>query len=221
MEEPFVVIQNSAEVESLFSRMNHQLPAFLLHYLQEKGLPKDFVTELLRRSCDPTLFGAAFDCTWNEKDHVVTRPDEEELKKQREEDEKANSWYKDMINMHLVTSQRSSPRKTHIAPEARYDLDAERSVKTINVHKKKKKKNTIGTKAATYAKSTGESDSSGDDDSDQDSASDNARKPYSTVGFEKKTEEAIDIDSSSSSEKESSADNDGASQDSVEEGGGG
>jgi len=207
-------------VESLFYRLNHQLPAFLLHYLQEKGLPKEFVTELLRKSCDPTLVGAAFNCTWDEKDHVVTRPDEEELKKQREEDEKANSWYKDMINMHLVTSQRS-PKKAHIAPEARYDLDAERSVKTINVHKKKTKKNTIGTKAATYAKSTGDSDSSGKDDSDQDSASDNARKPYSTVGFEKKTEEAIEIESSSSSEEESSTDGDGDSQNSVEEGGGG
>ncbi len=196
MEESFIVIQNSAEVESLFSRMNHQLPAFLLHYLQEKGLLKDFVIELLRKSCDPTLLDAAFKCTWDAKDHVVTRPE--------------NSWYKDMINMHLVTSQRS-PKKAHIAPEARYDLDADRSVKTINVHKKKSKNNIIGTKAATPAKSSGDSDSSGNDGSDKDSASGNARKPFSTVGFEEKTEETIDIDSPSSSAEESSTDSDGAS----------
>jgi hypothetical protein len=124
--------------------------------------------------------------------------------------------------MHLVTSQRN-PKKSHIAPEARYDLDAERSVKTINVHKKKKKKkkNTIGTKAATSAKSTGDSDSSGDDGSDKDSASVNASKPFSTVGFEEKTEETINIESSSSSEEESSTDGDGASQNSVEGGEGG
>lgn len=224
MEEPFVVVQNSAEIESLLLRLNHQLPAFLLFYLQEKGLPKDFVIELLRKSCDVRLFADAFNCKWDATDQVITRPDEEELRKKKEEEEKANKWYRDIVNMHLVTNQKS-PTKAHIAPEARYDLDAERSVTTINVHKKKKvpqnKSSAKTKKAQTTAKSTGDSDSSGDDESDSDSASENARKPFSTVGFEKKTEAAIEIDSSSSSSEESSAESDGESQGPMEGGGGG
>ncbi len=136
MEEPFVVVQNSAEIELLLMRLNHQLPAFLLNFLTDKGFPREFVVALLRKSCDPTLFSAAFDCKWDSKDQVVTRPDEEELTKRRAEEEKANQWYRDIVNIHLVTNQKS-PTKAFVAPEARYDLDAERSVTTINMHKKK------------------------------------------------------------------------------------
>ncbi len=35
LEEPFVVIQNSGEMEAMMMRLNHHLPAFLYHYLQE------------------------------------------------------------------------------------------------------------------------------------------------------------------------------------------
>jgi hypothetical protein len=221
MEEPFVIVQNSAEIESLLMRLNHQLPAFLMYYLQEKGLPEKFVVDLLRKSCDPVLFSAAFECKWDEKDQVITRPDEEELRKKREEEEKANQWYRDIVNIHMVTSQKSPPKKAYVAPEARYDLDADRSVTTINVHKKKHTKVTRA-KAKKTAQSAGEGDSSGDDSSDSDSASDNAsNKPFSKVGFGKKTVKTIKVDSSSSSEEESSAASDSVSQNSEEKGSGG
>jgi hypothetical protein len=186
MEEPFVVVQNSAERESLLMRLNHQLPAFLLNFLVEKELPRTFVIDLLKKSCDPVLFSAAFECKWDSKDQVVTRPDEEELRKRREEEERSNRWYRDIVNMHLVTNQKSPP-KAYVAPEARYDLDADRSITTINVHKKKKNLVTHA-QAKKTAQSAGEGDSSGDDPSDSDSASENAStKPFSKVGFGKKT----------------------------------
>jgi hypothetical protein len=222
VEEPFVIVQNSAEIESLMMRLNHHLPAFLYFYLQEKRFPKEFVTDLLRKSCDPVLFASIFECTWDSKDQVVTRPDDEELKRKREEEERSQQWYKDIINIHLITTQKSPPR-AHVPPEALYDLDAVRSVGTINPHRKKVQ-SVKNAKVKNKAKSTGDSDSLGDDSDNSDSASDNATsKPFSKVGFAGK--KTVNIDtialSSSSDEESSAADDDGESQNSMGEGKGG
>ena len=224
LEEPFVIVQNSGEMEAMMMRLNHHLPAFLYYYLQEKGLPKDFVTELLQKSCDPTLFVSIFNCTWDSKDQVVTRPDDEEMKKKKAEEEKSRQWYRDIVNIHMVTTQKSPPR-AHVPPEALFDLDAVRLVGTINPHKKKGNRGK-NKEAKTTAKSSGDSNSSGDASTDSDSASENAiRKPFSKVGFagqKKATAETIDLQSSSSDDDDSSTvDDDDATQSSTEGGKGG
>ena len=49
-ENPMVIVPNEAEVESFLLRLNHQLPAFLLHYLTTiVGLPVPFVETLLKK----------------------------------------------------------------------------------------------------------------------------------------------------------------------------
>ena len=206
MDKPFVIVQNSADIESFLGRMNHQLPAFLRFYLKDRNLPEEFVNELLGKSCDVQLFTDSFNCTWDANDQVVTRPDEAVIRARQEEEEKSRQWYKDMVNMHVVLTQ-PSPPKAHIPPEARFNMDAERSVITINPHKKKKASTTTKAKA----KSTGESDSQGDDDDSLDSASTNANgKPFSTVGFEQDKGKTIEIDSSSDSESEGSSEDSSA-----------
>ena len=200
-------------------QLNHHLPAFLYHYLQEKKYPTQFVKDLLQKSCDTTLFASIFACKWNLTEQVVTRPDDEELKRRKEEEQQNQQWYKDIINMHLFTTQKSLP-KAHVLPKALYDLDVECAIGTINPHKKKKKQ-VKNTKAKTKAKSMGDSNSLGNDSSDLDSASKNASsKPFSRIGFIGKKKKADAIELSSSSDEEYST-NDSASQSSTEEGKGG
>ena len=216
MDEPFAVVQNSGEIESFMLRLNHQLPAFLLHYLRDKKLPEDFLIDLLRKSCDPLLFADAFNCKWDPKDQVITRPDEEELRAKEAAQAESQKWYKDMINMHMITQQ-ASPAKPQVPPEARFDI-SDQSVTTINVHKKKA---STSAQATTKAKSTGDSDSVGDDDDNSDSASENANgKPFATVGFGKNNS-AIDMTGESSDDEGGSTASDSDVQDSVTGGKGG
>ena len=74
MEDPYVVIPNKAEMESLIIWMNHQLPAFLLHVLPKKGIHTNYLHSFLKASCDPALYDEVQKCTWDDKDWVLTRP---------------------------------------------------------------------------------------------------------------------------------------------------
>ena len=183
-EDPLVIIPNEAEAESLIMRLNHQLPAFLLHYLPSKEIPRDFVMTLLQKTCDPALFNDAHKCTWDAKDMVVTRPDEAVLAARKEKEEKASKWYRGLLNIHLVSDQPKNPAE-HVAPEARYDFDGEKSVTTL--HPTANTTRNTRNKAPEYGvESDEESDFTGDDDN-LDSASTNANtKPYSSVGFGEK-----------------------------------
>ena len=212
-DDPYVVVSNESEVESPFLRLNHQLPAFLLHYLPaQHKMPTEYVQKLLKASCEPALFNDAFKCTWDDKEWIVTRPDEEKLKAAREKEERENQWYKGFVNMHLLNEQPTE----HVAPEARYDLDGERSVNTIH-HSDATK--TTKARKNTRAKSVGDSNSRGDVKK-MDSASTNAsRKPYSKVGFD--DENSLGDSSQSSSSEEDSSISGDDSQSSSRKGGGG
>lgn len=193
-EEPYVVIPNEAEIESLILRLNHQLPAFLLHYLPTRGIPTEYVQTLLKASCDPTLYNDAQKCTWDATEWVITRPDEEALREKREQEERDSQWYKGFVNMHLVSEQ----PKGYVAPEARYDLDGEKSVNTIH---QSRKKHESKARRQSRAQSAGDSDSTGAHHN-SDSASKNANtKPYSTVGFGDET--SLGDSSQSSSDEDS------------------
>ena len=114
--------------------------------------------------------------------------------------------------MHLLSEQ----PKEHVAPEARYDLEGERSVNTIHqsdtVKKPKARKNS-GAKSAEDGNFPGES-------LPMDSASKNAtRRPYSKVGFDDKTTLG-DSSQSSSVEEDSSISDDGSRSRSRKGGGG-
>ena len=71
-----VIVPNTLEAESFIGFMNHHLPAFLLNYLLSLGLTVFFVTELVRKSCDPILFMLAHRCKWDPKILVITKEGE-------------------------------------------------------------------------------------------------------------------------------------------------
>ena len=103
--------------------------------------------------------------------------------------------------MHLLNEQ----PKEHVAPEARYDLDGERSVNTIHHPDKTQQPKA---RKPSRVKSVGDSDSLGASNK-KDSASKSAtRKPYSKVGFD--DENSLDDSSQGSSEEDSSISDDGS-----------
>lgn len=182
--EPFIIIPNEAEAESLVMHLNHQLPAFLLHYLPMKEISRDFVTTLIQKTCKLALFNDAHKCTWDAKDMVVTCPDEAELAARKEHEEKASQWYHRLLNIHLLSNQPTSPTE-HIVPEARYDFDGEKLVTTIHPSKSSRKKK--GKQAQDpRTKSDEDGDSSGDNDSSNSASINTNTKPYSSVGFGEK-----------------------------------
>ena len=213
-EDPYVVIPNEAAVESLILRMNHQLPAFLLHVLPKKGIPIDYVHSLLKASCDPALYDEAQKCKWDDKNWIVIRPNEAELAAEKKREEEASQWYKGFVNMHLASNTPTT--KDYVSPEARYDLEGDRSVHTIHQSSDSKRSAKTSTKGV---KSKGDGDSPGVIPN-TDSASKNAmKKPYSTVGFG--TEQVLGNSQSSSSDEDDAHSEDGDSLSSGSTGTGG
>ena len=190
-EDPMVVVPNEAEVESLLLRLNHQLPAFLLHYLPAKtDMPMDFVVSLLNKACDPKLFNEAFQCTWDAETWVITRPGDE-VEKRKEAERTKDKWYVNIVSSHLAVNQ--SPTRPHNAPQALYDLDAEKSVTTIHTKKPSKQNPPKPT-----LRSERDGDST-DSNASMDSASENApSKSFSRIGFRADTETEINLASDTS-----------------------
>jgi hypothetical protein len=61
------VIPNVAEAATMVAMINKNVVAYLLNYLVDAGMPTEFVTDLLKSSCDASLFHSAGQCTWDKE----------------------------------------------------------------------------------------------------------------------------------------------------------
>jgi hypothetical protein len=50
-----IIIPIMAEAERMALMMNKNLPAFLWHMLREHSMPKEFIKDLLGKSCEASL----------------------------------------------------------------------------------------------------------------------------------------------------------------------
>jgi hypothetical protein len=125
-----VIIPNTAEAESMILMMNRHFPAFCYHYLTtHAGMGDVFVKALLKDACCPTLFATINQCQWDAATNSITTEEQVEEERRMAEFEKA-AWYRDEFGKHMVTNLKKVKKYTD--PEALYDLDGERSVKTLN-----------------------------------------------------------------------------------------
>jgi hypothetical protein len=125
-----VIIPNTAEAESMVMMMNRHFPAFCYHYLTTRiGMGDVFVKALLKEACCPTLFATINQCKWDADTSTISTQEQEEEEKRMAEFEKA-AWYRDEFGKHMVSNLKKVKKYTD--PEALYDLDGERSVKTLN-----------------------------------------------------------------------------------------
>ena len=127
------VIPNTPEAEQMILMMNKNFPEYVYHVLSDQGLPADFLMELFRRSCCPTLLSEMGSCTWDPDTGTLTTSREVGKQKNLEELEQA-PWYKDAFK-ELGRTAKSVPKPP---PESMFNLDKDRSIKTIHQRNKGK-----------------------------------------------------------------------------------
>ena len=122
------VIPNTPEAKQMILMMNKNFPAYLGNVLRDQGMPDDFLLELLMCSCDPTLIAKMNTCTWDPESGVLTTAKEASSNKAQITLESA-PWYQNAFANLLV------PDIKNLAPppETLYNLDEDRSIKTIHM----------------------------------------------------------------------------------------
>ena len=86
------VVPNMSEAETPVEIINKNVVAYLSHYLGDKGMPAIFVTELLKVSCNPSLFQNLTKHKWDKEKKVLTTPEQQERTKELAMQNTA--WYK-------------------------------------------------------------------------------------------------------------------------------
>jgi hypothetical protein len=112
--------------------MNKNLPAYIGNALRDQGLPKDFLMDLLKKSCCLTLFTEMGTCLWDPEIGVLTTQRETNKNQHLEELEKA-AWFKDTFE-DLRLDKIGGPKQPAPPPEALFNLDEDHSIKTIRLH---------------------------------------------------------------------------------------
>lgn len=124
------VIPDTPAAETMALMMEKNIVAYLTHYLHDGGMDKAFVKELLKESCDPSLFHSAAQCTWDKDKRILITPDDK--KKEKEKALEDAAWYKDKFGEFMDSPKKKKGKQTYTDPENLYDLDGTHSVKSIS-----------------------------------------------------------------------------------------
>ena len=69
-----VVVPHTPEAEQMILMMNKNFPAYISFVLEDQGFSKDFISELIERSCCQTKAREIHLCSWNRETLVLTTP---------------------------------------------------------------------------------------------------------------------------------------------------
>jgi hypothetical protein len=118
------IIPACEEADRIVHMMNKQVAAFLFYYLTTiAALPKKFVMELLKATCDATLVSEIEDCQWDPETLTITTPHEQKEEEDMEELEKA-SWWNNAFDLKEI-GKKNAKRAADKNPEKLFDLDAD------------------------------------------------------------------------------------------------
>ena len=124
------VVPNMPEAETMVEMINKNVVAYLTHYLKDEGMPAMFVTDLLKASCDPSLFHNLTKCKWDKEKKMLITPEDEEREKEKAMQNAA--WYKNDFGTFMDSPQKKKGGgNNQVDPEHIYDLDGTHSVKSI------------------------------------------------------------------------------------------
>ena len=129
-----VVVPNTPAAEHMVVMMNKQMGAYIFYYLTTVAmLPESFVQALINKSVDPGLLHNIKDCEWDKEKRIITTAQELAEDKKQKEYSKA-TWYQDAVSKYSGSGndKKKGGQSNYAAPEAMYNLDEEKSVKTIH-----------------------------------------------------------------------------------------
>ena len=124
-----VVVGRCKEAEDMIAQLNDNIAAYLTFVLRAQGVSDQFLRELLRRSCDPSLVLEVSSCSWDEEAKRLVTPRTKDADAGQALEEAA--WYS-KIEGSLMGKKGKEKEKNHLAPEDIYDLDQDQSVTTLH-----------------------------------------------------------------------------------------
>ena len=124
------VIPNSPEAEKMILMMNKNFPAYIGNALKDKGLPEEFLIDLLKRSYCQTMMNEIHLCKWDLETGVLTTQREAKEKEDTADLENV-SWFKNTFE-DLVLDMPGAPKALAPPPKSLFNLDKDRSIKTIH-----------------------------------------------------------------------------------------
>ena len=86
------------------------LPISHTYYLEDVGMDKAFVKELLKESCDPALIHLAAQCIWDKDNRILSTPEDKEREKEKALEDTA--WYKDKFGKFMDSSKKKKGKQT-------------------------------------------------------------------------------------------------------------
>jgi hypothetical protein len=122
----------SKEAETMIAKMNHHLPAFVYNYLMDKGLNKEFVINQVKNCSCPMLVMEIPNYKRDGKLMTVETLDDNNNKELYSKLESA-SWFE----YELGLTKKSKKKKGFLKLELLYNLDGDRSIKTLHEHNDK------------------------------------------------------------------------------------
>ncbi len=122
--------------------MNENLPAYVGHILKDQGLPNSYLLELVKRLCCPVMVAEINQCHWDPDSGTLTTKQDTDTAKNKEDLEKV-SWFKDAFADLGIAAKRGALKKQAPPLEMLFDLDGNRSIKTIH-HRNEEQPNNAG-----------------------------------------------------------------------------
>jgi hypothetical protein len=129
----FAVIPQHPEAKRMVAMTNKNIAAYVINVFQDREFAMTIVRELVKESCNSTLFASADGCTWDPATGVLTTPQEKDSD-DAEKDLATGSWYKDAFSGLDLSAGPKAIRQPP-PPDSMFDMDG-KSVGTIhNKHK--------------------------------------------------------------------------------------
>jgi hypothetical protein len=126
-----IVIPNTPEAKRMVLMMNKNFPAYIGNVLKDQGLPEGFLFELVKQLCCPVMVSEINQCTWDSDTGSLTTKQDAESNINEEDLEKA-LWFKDAFADLEIASNGRAKKKQAPPPERLFNLDGDRSIKSIH-----------------------------------------------------------------------------------------
>jgi hypothetical protein len=124
------VVPHTPEAEQMILMMNKNFPVYISYALEDQELSKEFISELVKRSCCTTKAMEIELCSWGRETAVLTTPSNKKAASNEAEMVLA-PWFKDVFAK-LNLAKKGRGNLPPPPPEMLFNLAEERSIKTIH-----------------------------------------------------------------------------------------